>query len=78
MQYIALDIQQSGDEQFIRLPKEMQFAGKQLLARKIGSALFLIPADNPWEILFDSLSAFSPDFMEEREQGDGQARTFFS
>jgi antitoxin VapB len=41
---------------------------------KIGSVIVLISQENPWQILFDSLSLFSEDFMEIREQPELENR----
>ncbi|XWK89957.1 MAG: type II toxin-antitoxin system VapB family antitoxin [Phormidium sp.] len=57
-----------GENQSVILPKEFEFQGGEVYIKKIGSAIVLIPKDNPWQAMFDSLSLFSEDFMENREQ----------
>lgn len=59
---------QNGQSQAVRLPKEFRFVGSEVFIKKIGNATVLIPTDNPWESLFNSLDQFSPDFMSNREQ----------
>lgn len=52
----------------IALPITLGFEGESVFVRRLGNALVLLPADAPWEGLFSSLSLFSEDFMEDREQ----------
>jgi antitoxin VapB len=65
---------QNGQSQAVRLPKEFRFTGKQVFIKKIGNAVMLIPYQNPWQALMDSLDKFSADFMTEREQPTQQVR----
>lgn len=65
---------QNGQSQAVRLPKEFRFAGDKVFIKKLGKAVVLIPIDNPWESLFDSLKKFSKDFMKSRNQPDQQHR----
>lgn len=58
----------NGDNQSVILPKEFHFQGSEVYIKRIGSVIVLIPLENPWQTLFDSLSLFSQDFMESREQ----------
>lgn len=58
----------NGDSQSVILPQEFKIAGSEVYIKKIGSVIVLIPQENPWQALFDSLSLFSEDFMESREQ----------
>lgn len=64
----------NGDNQTVILPKEFQFQGNEVYIKKIGSVIVLISQDNPWQTLFDSLSLFSEDFMETREQPELENR----
>lgn len=65
---------QSGNSQAIRIPKEMQTTKKEFQIRKIGEVYFLIPSDDPWCLLKDSIGGIPDDFMEEREQPQMQIR----
>ena len=58
----------NGRSQAVRLPKEFRFEGKEVYVKRVGRNVILIPKDNPWESLIDSLSQFSDDFMSERPQ----------
>lgn len=65
---------QNGQSQAVRLPKEFQFEGKVVFVKKVGNALIILPTQNSWESLFDSLHKFSEDFMSSREQPQQQER----
>lgn len=69
----------NGQSQAIRLPKEFRVTGSQILIKKQGKFIILIPLEeNPWETFFDNLHAFSNDFMLERNQpSDQQKREIF-
>ncbi len=58
----------NGDNQSVILPKEFQIQGSEVYIKKIGGVIVLIPKENAWQALFDSLNLFSEDFMETREQ----------
>lgn len=64
----------NGQSQAVRLPKEFRFRGEKVYIKRIGNAAILIPLDNPWQSLFDSLGKFSDDFLEDREQPPMQER----
>lgn len=65
---------QNGQSQAVRLPKSFRFEGDQVYIKRVGNAVVLLPYQNPWELLIDSVKEFSDDFMEEREQPDLQER----
>ena len=44
------------------------------LVKRQGSAVILLPSEDPWQPLVDSLSQFSEEFMAEREQPGHQDR----
>jgi len=67
----------TGDSQAVILPKEFQLQGSEVYIKKIGSVIVLISKENPWQALFDSLSLFSEDFMESREQPVLETREAF-
>ena len=58
----------NGDSQAVRLPKEFRFAGAEVLIKRVGSAVVLLPKANSWDTLVQSLDKFPSDFMNEREQ----------
>jgi len=57
----------NGKSQAVRLPKEFKFEGNEVYIKKVGRLVILIPQNDPWESLMDSLDKFSDDFMSERE-----------
>ena len=65
---------QNGQSQAVRLPKEFRFKDDRVFIKKVGDAVILIPYQNPWQSLFDSLDQFSDDFIESREQPAPQNR----
>ncbi len=58
----------NGQSQAVRLPKEFRFEGNEVFIKKIGNSVILIPYQDSWQALFDSLGQFSDDFMDSREQ----------
>jgi antitoxin VapB len=70
-------ILKNSNEQTLVLPEEYQFSGDEVYLKKIGNVLILIPTDNPWQSLFESLTLFSEDYMESREQPPLEIREEF-
>jgi|GEM_PF-217163 len=64
----------NGQSQAVRLPKEFRFTGERVFVKKIGNAVVLIPYQDSWQSLFESLDKFSDDFMDIREQPAPQER----
>ena len=62
----------SGRSQAVRLPKEFRFKGEEVFIKKVGEAVVLLPREDSWRTLYDSLEEFSGDFMQERDQPEGQ------
>ena len=58
----------SGKSQAVRLPKEFSFEGDEVLIKKSGDAVILLPKTRSWDFLVASLSNFSSDFMKSRAQ----------
>lgn len=58
----------NGRSQAVRLPKELRFSGDEVYIKKIGNMVILLPKDDPWSPLLNSLDQFSDDFMDERTQ----------
>ncbi len=65
---------QNGNSQAVRLPKKYRFSGNKVLIKQVGNALVLLPVEDSWETLFDSLEKFSADFPNERQQPEAQGR----
>ncbi|MBN2161113.1 MAG: antitoxin [Spirochaetes bacterium] len=65
----------NGRSQAVRLPKEFQFKGSDVLIQKVGDAVILVPHEKSWEVFLHGLNQFSDDFMENgRNQGINQKR----
>jgi len=58
----------NGRSQAVRLPREFQFKGKRVFIKRASNVVLLIPEEDSWQVLLDSLEQFSSDFMQEREQ----------
>ena len=65
---------QNGKSQAVRLPKGFRFGSDRVYIKRIGNAVVLLPYQTPWNSLVDSLSLFSADFMQERNQPSAQNR----
>lgn len=65
---------QNGQSQAVRLPKEFRFEGEEVFIKKVGKIIILLPMNNPWEPLLDSINKFSDDFMSKRDQPKQQKR----
>ena len=62
----------NGRSQAVRLPKGFRFEGEEVFVKKVGNTVVLLPSRGSWEALYESLTAFSEDFMEERGQPSGE------
>lgn len=52
----------NGQSQAVRLPKEFRFEGDRVYIQRVGEAVVLLPYQQPWQVLFNSLGHFSADF----------------
>ncbi len=69
---------QNGNSQAVRLPKEFRIPGNEVKIFKHGNRVILEPIENTWDSLFESLSEFPEDFMQDgRNQPDMQKRENF-
>ncbi len=71
---IAMDtakIFQTGRSQAVRLPKEYRFNGKEVVIKRVGDGVLLMPIENPWQMLEAALSSFEPGFKIDRQQPEG-------
>ena len=59
---------QSGNSQAIRIPKEMQTNEKEFAIKKSGKCLFLIPTDDPWALLRQSIGGMPANTPFDRDQ----------
>ena len=67
----------NGRSQAVRLPKDFRFTDNDVFIKKIGNMVVLLPKDDPWSSLVNSLDQFTDDFMESREQPDQDPRVNF-
>ena len=65
---------QNGSSQAVRLPKKYRFEGEEVYINKIGNMVVLIPKNDPWQTLLDSLGSADRDFLSERDQGSYDRR----
>jgi len=66
---------QNGRSQAVRLPKEYNFKGNDVLIQKVGEAVILFPRERAWETFMHGLNGFTDDFLKEgREQPEMQER----
>ena len=65
---------ENGKSQAVRLPRAYRFRGTKVYIKKMGNAVVLIPEQDSWSSLTESLHLFSDDFMAERGQPDPQER----
>lgn len=55
---------QSGRSQVIRLPEEFRFRGDRVFIKKLGNAIVVLPYQDSWQPLIESVALFTDDFME--------------
>ena len=53
----------SGNSQAVRLPKEYQFEEREVQIQRVGNAVIIYPAADPWAAFRSSLEQFSEDFL---------------
>jgi antitoxin VapB len=61
-------ITKKGHQQVVNLPREFHFNGNEVYIKRLGRMVVLIPKEDPWEPLINSLNQFTEDFMVERNQ----------
>lgn len=64
----------NGNSQAVRLPKAYRFRGDEVVIKRMGNAVVLLPKDDPWQVMFDALAEFPDDFMLTRDQPELQER----
>jgi len=77
MKIEAVDIQNISGQQAIQLPNDLRINDDKVYLKKMGNVIYIIPFHNPWQNFYDSLSGFSEDFMNERNQPAQQNRESF-
>lgn len=64
----------SGRSQAVRLPKALRFEGEEVIAKRFGRGVLLLPMDAPWQLMAEALEEFEPGFEIVREQPAAQHR----
>ncbi|RJR19828.1 MAG: AbrB/MazE/SpoVT family DNA-binding domain-containing protein [Desulfobacteraceae bacterium] len=65
----------SGNSQAIRLPKDFQFKGTEVFLKKMGNFVVIVPKEDPWKTVEESVRKFTDDIFEGgREQTNPQER----
>jgi antitoxin VapB len=64
----------NGQSQAVRLPKEFRFEGEEVYIKKTGRVVHLIPKRHSWDILWQSLEKFTPDYLRKRSRPAKQKR----
>ena len=77
MKIEAVDIQNVSGEQVIHLPNELRINDDKVYLKKVGNVIYIIPYHTIWKNFYDSLTEFSEDFMDERNQPLQQNRELF-
>ncbi len=65
----------SGRSQAVRLPKAYRFEGTEVVVKRFGNGVLLLPTAAPWRAMFQALDEFEPGFELEREQPPTQERS---
>lgn len=71
---LAAKLFMSGRSQAVRLPKALRFEGDQVIARRFGNGVLLLPAEAPWQLMREALDEFDPGFELAREAPPAQTR----
>jgi len=66
----------NGRSQAVRLPKEYRFDTDEVYITKQGDNIIISAKEPTWDEFFDSESAFSSDFLQERLDEQPQERDF--
>ena len=64
----------NGRSQAVRLPKEFRFNEDEVLIKRVGHAVVLLPKSKAWSTLRTALSGFEPGVHLERKQPRQQKR----
>jgi antitoxin VapB len=64
----------SGRSQAVRLPKAYRFEGEEVIVKRFGNGVLLLPMAAPWAAMREALGEFEPGFVLEREQPPPQER----
>lgn len=74
---MKIPVRQRANKQILEIPMPFRISAQEVHIKQVGNSLVLIPADKPWEALFESLALFSDGFFDDRKQPEVQSRNFF-
>lgn len=60
--------------QAVRLPNSLRFDIEEVVARRFGRGVMLLPVNAPWRLMQETLEEFEPGFQMERDQPEQQMR----
>jgi antitoxin VapB len=72
--FVTAKLFTSGRSQAVRLPKALRFEGTEVIARRFGNGVLLLPVQAPWTLMQQALQEFEPGFEMQREQPVQPAR----
>ena len=59
----------NGSSQAVRIPKDFRFGCGVVYLKRVPGGVLMVPKEQRFEAMRDSLSEFTGDFMEKRNQG---------
>lgn len=72
---VTATVRSEGSGQTVSLPEGYLVEGSEVILKRIGRTVLLIPKDaNPWEVFEKSLELVTDDFTRERNQPLEQTR----
>lgn len=60
--------------QAVRLAKALRFEGDEVIAKRFGSGVLLLPVEAPWELMREALEGFEEGFEMKRAEQGAQVR----
>ena len=73
----TIEIKQKRGIRGIIIPERLKIPEGKVYLKEVGNSLYMIPVNDPWKNMIDSLELFSPDFMNNRNQVENQQRESF-
>ncbi|MCT7968196.1 type II toxin-antitoxin system VapB family antitoxin [Laspinema sp. D1] len=58
----------SGKSQAVHLPQSYRFSGDEVVIKRLGNAVVLLPKEDPWQVMFDGIQEFPESLQIERDQ----------
>ena len=59
---------QSGNSQAIRIPNEYRTDEKEFIIKRIGNCFYLLPTNDPWALLRETIGSMDEDIAFDRNQ----------